>query len=134
MASSGSIVTQTSSFLKVVLFGIYTPGSGFSGFTASPVQADISLDQTGSFVSGSFTLATVPEPGALALWVREFQCVGVARWRRKVSPLPAVLRLFRFVSRSLEQQIRRTSLNRWQPAERPMQGAPPITYDTNRLS
>lgn len=85
VASGGSIVTHTNSFLNVVLFGIYTPGPGFSGFTASPAKADISFDQTGSALSGSFTLATVPEPGALALWGSGILvCWRGLRWRRKV--------------------------------------------------
>jgi hypothetical protein len=85
VASSGSIVTQTSSFLNVVLFGIYTPGPGFSGLTASPAKADISFDQTSSSVSGSFTLGTVPEPGALTLLGSGILvCWRGLRWQRKV--------------------------------------------------
>lgn len=67
VASGGSIVTQTNTFLNVTLTGIYTPGPGISGATAGPATVDLSFNQTGSSVSGSFTLATIPEPGAMAL-------------------------------------------------------------------
>ena len=67
VASSGSIFTQTGNFLDVTLFGIYTPGPGFPGLTASAARADLSFNQTGASLSGSFTLATVPEPATMAL-------------------------------------------------------------------
>jgi hypothetical protein len=65
VATGGSIVTQTSNFLNVDLVGIYTPGPGISGVTAGPATAHLSFNQTGSSLSGSFTLASVPEPGTL---------------------------------------------------------------------
>ena len=67
VATSGSIVTQTSSFLNVILFGLYSPGSGFSSLTPSLADVNMSFNQTGASLSGSFTLATVPEPGTLIL-------------------------------------------------------------------
>ena len=85
VASSGSIVLHTSSFLDVVLFGIYTPGPGFPGLTAAPAKLNLSFNQTASSLSGSFTLGTVPEPGALALWGSGILvCWRGLRWRRKV--------------------------------------------------
>src|SRR5271169_3425913 len=70
VASSGSITTKTPSFLNVVLGGVYTPGPGIPGVTSAPAVVNLSLNQTGSSVSASFTLATppaVPEPGTMAL-------------------------------------------------------------------
>jgi hypothetical protein len=67
IATGGSMVTQTANFLNADLTGIYVPGPGFSGVGPGQVVAHVSLNQTGQSVSGSFTLASVPEPGSLAL-------------------------------------------------------------------
>lgn len=68
IATSGSIVTRTGTFLNVTLDGTYVPGPAFAGLTASPAEANVSFNQTGTSLSGSFTLATVPEPGTMALF------------------------------------------------------------------
>ena len=67
IATGGSIITQTPNFLNADLTGIYVPGPGFSGVGPGQVVAHVSLNQTGHSVSGSFTLASVPEPGTLIL-------------------------------------------------------------------
>jgi hypothetical protein len=64
---SGTIVHQSNSFLDVSLTGIYFPGPGLSGASPTPAEVDMSFNQTGASLSGSFTLAAVPEPGAMAL-------------------------------------------------------------------
>lgn len=67
-ANGGSIVTQTPTFLNIVLTGTFVPGPGFpSTITAGPVVAHVSFTQTGPSVSGSFTLSSVPEPASMAL-------------------------------------------------------------------
>ena len=83
VATGGTIITQTSSFLNVSLTGIYDPGPGIPGVTAGLAMVDVSFNQTGSSLSGSYTLATVPEPGALALWGSGLlACWRGFRWRR----------------------------------------------------
>lgn len=67
MASGGTIVHQNSTFLDVSLTGTYFPGPGLPGGSPTPAEVDMSFTQTGASVSGSFTLAAVPEPGAMAL-------------------------------------------------------------------
>jgi hypothetical protein len=67
IATSGSIFIRTGSFLNVTLDGTYVPGPAFAGLTPAAADAHVSFNQTGNSLSGSFTLATVPEPGALAL-------------------------------------------------------------------
>jgi hypothetical protein len=67
VATGGSMVTQTPNFLNADLTGIYIPGPGFSNVGPGQVVAHVSLNQTGQSVSGSFTLASVPEPGTLTL-------------------------------------------------------------------
>jgi len=67
-ATGGSIVLRTPTFLNVDLTGTFVPGPGFpSTTTAGPVVAHVSFTQTGPSVSGSFTLASVPEPASMAL-------------------------------------------------------------------
>ena len=66
-ATGGSILTQTSNFLNVNLTGIFDPGPGIPGVSPSSAIVHLSFNQTGQSLSGSYTLATVPEPGALAL-------------------------------------------------------------------
>jgi len=69
--------------LNVSLTGIYDPGPGIPGVTAGLAMVDVSFNQTGSSLSGSYTLATVPEPGALALWGSGLlACWRGFRWRR----------------------------------------------------
>ena len=65
-ATGGSIVSQTSNFLNVNLTGVYDPGPGIPGVSSSSAVVHLSFNQTGQSLSGSYTLATVPEPGALA--------------------------------------------------------------------
>nr|UXE41672.1 hypothetical protein Hi04_10k_c5966_00005 [uncultured bacterium] len=85
VATSGSIFTRTPTFLDVTLFGIYVPGPAFAGLTASPAEAHVSFNQTGNSLSGSFTLATVPEPGALTLLGSGILVSWHGlRWRRRV--------------------------------------------------
>lgn len=67
IASGGTIVHQSSTFLDVSLTGIYFPGPGLPGASPTPAVVDMSFTQTGASLSGSFTLAAVPEPGAMAL-------------------------------------------------------------------
>jgi hypothetical protein len=67
VATGGTILTQTTSFLNVVLDGVYIPGPGISGVTSAPAAVNLSLTQAGSSNSGSFSLATIPEPGTMAL-------------------------------------------------------------------
>ena len=67
IASGGTIVHQSSTFLDVTLTGTYFPGPGLPGASATAAEVDMSFNQTGSSLSGSFTLASVPEPGAMAL-------------------------------------------------------------------
>ena len=67
VATGGSIVSQSANFLDLNLTGIYVPGPGIPGVSPGPVVAHVSFNQTGSSLSGSFTLASVPEPGSLAL-------------------------------------------------------------------
>ena len=85
IATGGSILTQTSNFLNLNLTGIYVPGPGIPGVTPSAAIAHMSFNQTGSSVSGSYTLATVPEPGALTLLGSGIlACWRGLCWRRKV--------------------------------------------------
>src|SRR5215469_790827 len=67
VASGGGFLTQTSNFLNVNLTGIFDPGPGIPGVSPSSAIVHLSFNQTGQSLSGSYTLATVPEPGALAL-------------------------------------------------------------------
>jgi hypothetical protein len=67
IASGGTIVHQSSSFLDVSLIGTYVPGPGLPGASPTPAEVDMSFTQTGASVSGSFTLAAVPEPGTMVL-------------------------------------------------------------------
>jgi PEP-CTERM motif-containing protein len=66
-ASGGTIIHQSSSFLDVSLTGTYVPGPGLLGASPTPAEVDMSFNQTGASLSGSFTLAAVPEPAAMAL-------------------------------------------------------------------
>jgi hypothetical protein len=85
VATGGSIFTQTANFLDVTLIGIYIPGPAFAGLTPAVADAHVSFNQTGNSLSGSFTLAIVPEPGALALLGSGILvCWHGLRWRRKV--------------------------------------------------
>ena len=85
IATGGSIITRTATFLNLTLDGTYVPGPAFAGLTASLADADVSFNQTGNSLSGSFTLATVPEPGALALLGSGILVSWHGlRWRRKV--------------------------------------------------
>ena len=85
VAKGGSIVTQTSNFLNVTLTGVYDPGPGIPGVSPSPAVVHLSFNQTGSSLSGSYTLATVPEPGAFALLGSGIlACWRGFRWQRKV--------------------------------------------------
>lgn len=77
VATSGSIFTQTTNFLDVTLFGTYFPGPGISGVGPAAARVDLSFNQTGNSLSGSFTLATVPEPGTLVLMGSAL--IGLAR-------------------------------------------------------
>jgi hypothetical protein len=84
-ATSGAIITQTSHFLNVSLSGTYTPGLGIAGVSAGPAVANVSFTQTGTSVSGSLTLATVPEPLTLAFWgAGILGCAYTVRSRRLV--------------------------------------------------
>jgi len=67
-ANGGSILTQTPTFLNIELTGTFVPVPGAfpSHPGPGPVVAHVSFNQTGGSVSGSFTLASVPEPGTLA--------------------------------------------------------------------
>jgi hypothetical protein len=71
VATTGTIVTQLSSFLDVELFGTYTPGPGMPGVSPGPTELRLGFTQSGVAVSVSGTLtsppADVPEPGTLAL-------------------------------------------------------------------
>jgi len=67
IASGGTVVHQSSTFLDVSLTGTYFPGPGLSGASPTAAMVDMSFNQTGQSLSGSFTLAAVPEPGAMAL-------------------------------------------------------------------
>ncbi len=65
-----SIVQQSASFLDVLLTGVYTPGPGLAGFTATDATMRISVNQSGKSLSEAITLnseAPVPEPGTLLL-------------------------------------------------------------------
>jgi hypothetical protein len=90
VATGGTIFTQTSNFLNVNLTGVYDPGPGIPGVTASSAVVHLSFNQTGQSLSGSYTLATVPdatvpEPGALVLLGSGIlACWRGFRWQRKV--------------------------------------------------
>lgn len=67
-ATSGTIVHQSNNFLDVRLVGTFTPGPAFAADeTSSGAIAHISFTQTGNSLSGSYTLATIPEPSTLGL-------------------------------------------------------------------
>jgi hypothetical protein len=66
-ATGGSIVTRTANFLDVDLTGFFIPGPGIPGVSPGPVMAHVSFNQTGPSLAGSFTLASVPEPGSFLL-------------------------------------------------------------------
>jgi hypothetical protein len=61
-ASSGSIITQMPMFLNVNLIGTYTPAGMLSGFGPSMADVHLSFTMTGTALSGSYTLTTLPIP------------------------------------------------------------------------
>lgn len=67
VATGGHIVSQSANFLDVDVTGLFVPGPGIPNTSPGPVVAHVSFNQTGQALSGSFTLASVPEPGTLVL-------------------------------------------------------------------
>jgi hypothetical protein len=71
-AQSGTIVTQTASYLDLLLTGIYSPGNQLKSElgkdlddTAATLR--ISINQSGTSVSEAVTLSAVPEPTSWVL-------------------------------------------------------------------
>jgi PEP-CTERM motif len=94
VATSGVILTQTSTNLDVFLLGTYTPGTGFGTAgcnvcTATGTLAHVSLNQSGTALSEAITLTSpasslpgVPEPATMALFGSALVGLGVIGRKR----------------------------------------------------
>ena len=94
VATSGVILTQTSTNLDVFLLGTYTPGTGFGTAgcnvcTATGTLAHVSLNQSGTALSEAITLTSpasslpgVPEPATMALLGSALVGLGVIGRKR----------------------------------------------------
>lgn len=81
-ATSGTITLQTPQFLDVTLLGTFTPSGVLSSFSPAPAVAHVDYTQTGSSVSGSFTMmTTIPETSTMLLLGTGL--VGIATKMRK---------------------------------------------------
>jgi hypothetical protein len=58
--TSGMIVTQTPSFLDVLLQGEFNPGPGLAGFMPTPTTLRVSYNKSGSSISEAITLHSTP--------------------------------------------------------------------------
>lgn len=81
------ILSQSSNFLDIQLVGMFTPSGTLGSFTPTPADIRVSLNLSGSSVSGAFTLTAptnVPEPSTYALGMVSTLVLGAyARRRRK---------------------------------------------------
>ena len=83
-ATSGQIVFQSTNFLNIELEGEFDPSGLLGGFDPTTMIGHITLNQTGSSISGAMSLASIPEPSSLALcgsgllflagWTKKFLC------------------------------------------------------------
>jgi|GEM_PF-1299258 len=73
--TSASIVSQSENFLNIFFLGNYTPGPGLNpALETSPTSLRLTLNQSGTSISGALTLnsppettTVVPEPGTISL-------------------------------------------------------------------
>lgn len=90
VSTSGLIFTQNANFLNVFFLGDYTPGPGLAaGLDVSPTSLRLTLNQSGTSISGALTLnsppvppgGTIPEPSTISLLGVGLLGLGWSRWR-----------------------------------------------------
>ncbi len=89
--ASSAVDNISGSFRLITLTGLFTPGSLFAGGSlVTPATINMTLNETGGTITGSFTMAmnppppaAVPEPASMAIFGLGALGIAARRFRRK---------------------------------------------------